>query len=97
MNSFSSSQMTPSCKSAFMAFRHRSRSSKKRLYAPANYYANYIRPCPSGKCLARKHNQTSFGDQTHVDFVSVNRKYWHIINLDLVITTITKRKKLLFY
>ena len=86
MNSFSSSQMTPSCKSAFMAFRHRSRSSKKRLYAPA-----------SGKCLARKHNQTSFGDQTHVDVVSVNRKYWHIINLDLVITTITKRKKLLFY
>ena len=39
MNSFSSSQMTPSCKSAFMAFRHRSRSSKKRLYAPANDYA----------------------------------------------------------
>jgi len=42
MNSFGSSQMTASCKSAFMAFRHRSRSSKKRLYAPANDYAKAL-------------------------------------------------------
>lgn len=45
MNSFSSSQMTPSCKSAFMAFRHRSRSNKKRLYAPANDYAKALSKC----------------------------------------------------
>ena len=57
MNSFSSSQMTPSCKSAFMAFRHRSRSSKKRLYAPANDYA---------KALSR---WETFGEKTQSNVV----------------------------
>lgn len=94
MNCFSSSQMTPSCNLLLWRFATaagavRSGCIRRQMIM--------LRPCPSGKCLARKHNQTSFGDQTHVDVVSVNRKYWHIIKLDLVITTITKRKKLLFY
>lgn len=77
-----------------MAFRHNSQSNKKRSYSPANDYA---------KALSKRE---MFGEKTrsknrlvtkHV-VVSVNRKYWHVIKLDLVITTITtKRLKLLFY